>query len=279
MEDNEDLDSLISKPTETLSGTDVPIPAHRPKLRKIKRPKIRPMSELPAAPQKIDPEISVLESQHISSAIEETSSITGSIGEFVENSAVAENNQEEHLDTEVTSEADIKPETGSELITASDAQDMTIKMENGNPYVLDGLPPELDYITDDEVDTEGVYASDYVKKNILYIAAAVCLCLGIFIGKALFSSQKIEQHGLEGVVLNKDVPNGRPRCGLTDPSQACVIYIMNNYKQEFTGRDFYGMAAHLTEREKYMIESENMHYATVKIRPGEFAQISIPAVK
>ena len=83
----------------------------------------------------------------------------------------------------------------------------------------------------------------------------------------------------KGVVTNPDVPSGRPRCGLTDKSQACVFYLMNWYKQELNGRDFYKLAAQLTGREEYMIETDNLRYATVKIKPGHFAQLNIPALK
>lgn len=64
MEDDS-LDSLITNnPAATSAsvpqndaGNNVSdaVPAFRPKLRKIKRPKIRPMSDIPAAPAKIMP--------------------------------------------------------------------------------------------------------------------------------------------------------------------------------------------------------------------------------
>jgi hypothetical protein len=54
---------------------------------------------------------------------------------------------------------------------------------------------------------------------------------------------------------------------------------MNCYKQELTGRDFFKLAATLTGREEYMIETENLRYATTKIKPGAFAQLNIPALK
>jgi hypothetical protein len=109
--------------------------------------------------------------------------------------------------------------------------------------------------------------------------AIFCLFIGLYIGKTLFSSETIENYGLEGVVTNPDVPAGRPRCGLTDKSQACVFYLMNWYKQELNGRDFYRLAAELTGREEYMIETDNLRYASIKIKPGNIAQLNIPALK
>jgi hypothetical protein len=103
--------------------------------------------------------------------------------------------------------------------------------------------------------------------------------INIFLGGIFFSSKAEEKQGLEGVVLNSDVPQGRARCGLTESSQACIFYIMNWYKQELTGRDFYKLAAQLTGREEYMIETENLRYSTVKIKPGAIVQLNIPALK
>jgi hypothetical protein len=57
------------------------------------------------------------------------------------------------------------------------------------------------------------------------MVAVLCLFIGLYIGKALFSSETVENYGLEGVVTNPDVPAGRPRCGLTERSQACVFYL------------------------------------------------------
>lgn len=69
MEDDS-LDSLITNnPAATSAsvpqndaGNNVSdaVPAFRPKLRKIKRPKIRPMSDIPAAPAKIMPQAAIL---------------------------------------------------------------------------------------------------------------------------------------------------------------------------------------------------------------------------
>ena len=143
---------------------------------------------------------------------------------------------------------------------------------------MDALPPELDYV-DENMEEDFVPDVGYVKKSMVYIVAGICLLGGLFIGKAFFAEQKIENYGLEGVVANPDVPAGRPRCGLTDKSQACIFYMLNWYKQELNGRDFYKLAAQLTGREEYMIETDNLRYANVKIKPGHFAQLNIPALK
>lgn len=243
--DNESLDKFIDNNNMVGGAENI---VNRPKLRKIKRPKPKIAVETPVAPPKVNPE-----------EIE---------NKFSDND-VFFNNAIENNSGVIPSE--------TSLVTMTEASEITSN-EYENSYVLEGLPPELDYVTDETLDDDGYYEG-YVKKNLLIIASFVCLLVGVFIGKALFSSQKIEKHGLEGVVINQDVPSGRPRCGLTDKSQACVFYLMNWYKQELNGRDFYKLTAQLTGREEYMIETDNLRYANVKIKPGHFAQLNIPALK
>lgn len=258
MAENDSLDSFLASntPDHVNSGSSSPSTATpRPKLKKIKRAKVRPAADIPTAPEKIIPEMQ----EPIQPKGEDD------LSETLE-SAVEEAHPEETT----------APATS--LVTAADAHSIS---ENNpqNPYVLDSLPPELDYVTDENVEDYYLATSDYVKKSVMYITAGVCLFVGLFIGKAFFAEQKIENYGLEGVVANSEVPSGRPRCGLTDKSQACVFYMLNWYKQELNGRDFYKLAAQLTGREEYMIETENLHYANVKIKPGHFAQLNIPALK
>jgi len=241
MEENQNLDNisqvdngLHTQPSDAQSDTQ------RPKLKKIKRPKIRPISDVPPAPEK--------------TIIEDVSS---------------EQPQQQH-----------PSDSGSQnsLVTSKDAQNLLNNDEKRQSYILESLPPELDYDSDDETNF------DYQENtgNSLFkqlIIGGVCLLIGVSLGFIFFSSKKVEQHGLEGVVLNPDVPKGRARCGLTEQSQACVFYVMNCYKQELTGRNFYKLAAQLTGREEHMIETENIRYSLVKIRPGHFAQLNIPAIK
>ncbi len=217
----------------------------RPKLRKIKRPKQRIAAEgsIPTPPLKV--------------SLDEMISDTN-------NEAV--NNEEE------------RNQSDNSLIVSDGDRGISNVSEEDNSYVLDGLPPELNYVADEYIDDYSIN-NKYVKKNVVVIFALLFMFIGIFVGKTIFSSQKIETHGLEGVVVNPDIPSGRPRCGLTAKNQACVFYLMNWYRQELNGRDFYKMAADLTGREKYMIESDNLRYANIKIKPGHFAQLNIPALK
>lgn len=252
MMDDKTLDSFLENNLQPASNTQFSNneTQQRPKLRKIKRAKPRVVPDIPQPPQKesVDRE-----------------SNKNEIDAFLSNE-IEDNNIEE-----------VSSNTSTDLITATQANEITSDLEYENPYVLEGLPPDLDYNSSEYMHEEEL--SGYVKKNILVAVSAICLILGLFIGKTLFSSQKVEKHGLEGVVINEDVPAGRPRCGLTDKSQACVFYLMNWYKQELNGRDFYKLAAQLTGREDYMIETDNLRYATVKIKPGHFAQLNIPALK
>ena len=234
--------AVVNEPVLQSSSTKPPA---RPKLKKIKRLKVRPMSDIPVAPQKANPETNSSEQSFVDDDFND---------EFSGNTQ------------------------GTSLITATDAKDISQDDEFNNSYVLEGLPPELDYVTGDN--GEAIYPETGIMayKKPLIIALG-CFLFGMFLGAIFFSTKTEEKHGLEDVVLNSDVPQGRARCGLTDRSQACIFYIMNCYKQELTGRDFFKLAATLTGREEYMIETENLRYATTKIKPGAFAQLNIPALK
>jgi hypothetical protein len=250
----DDLDQLLSNmeasveaPSESAQPQDTPI-INRPKLKKIKRPKVRPM---PITDSK--------EEQIVNADNTTSSSVEFDKTTPYEGDRLADNNN-----------------ASTAVITSSVAQDL---INNDTQYDLDSLPPDLDYF--DGVTNDGIYidTANYTKKSFAYMAAVLCLFVGLYIGKALFSSETVENYGLEGVVTNPDVPAGRPRCGLTERSQACVFYLMNWYKQELNGRDFYRLAAELTGREEYMIETDNLRYANTKIKPGNIAQLNIPALK
>ena len=116
--------------------------------------------------------------------------------------------------------------------------------------------------------------------NLAIISTAlVCLILGIFIAKTFMEAPTTIQNGLQGVVINPEVPRGRARCGVAEKTQGCVLYVVNPQRQDLSGRDFYDLAAQLTGRQRFMIETSNMRYAGVKIKPGEFAQINIPPLQ
>lgn len=246
VDDDISLDSLIteSKTHATDSSESVSVVAPRPKLKKIKRPKVRPQPDIPPAPEKI-----TVTGENLSPVVEES---VEDVSENIEQSS-----------------------TGTELMTAVEAQNLATEEAERNPYVLEGLPPDLDFNSDVAPEFDD---GSYVKKNIVYSIATVCLIVGIVLGFVM-APKGSEQHGLEDVAWNDETPKGRVRCGKTDSSQACTFYILNSFKQDLTGRDFFKLAAQLTGREEFMIETENMQYATTKIKPGFFVQLNIPALK
>ncbi|MFI3241891.1 MAG: hypothetical protein R3Y43_04920 [Alphaproteobacteria bacterium] len=114
------------------------------------------------------------------------------------------------------------------------------------------------------------------KRNVI-LAICLAFVIGLFGGKMFFTpSSQVVRSGLQGVVPNPEVPKGRARCGLTDKTQGCVLYVMNPQRQDLSGREFYDLAAQLTGRQRFVIETGNMRYSSVKIRPGELAQLNIP---
>ena len=256
----DDLENINNEGMSLSPSSDIH-PAPR-KLRKIKRPRIRPAENMPMTPPKIMPDAENTPSSIIASTVNTEIDESDTPQYTVENDGVTE-------------PKNLTPTT--DLMTIKDVQAKELQSQDTSGYVLDSLPPDLD--DDGDGLNDFINEDEYIKKSIFYVSIALCFLIGIFIGKSLFATQTIEKHGLEGVVINQDVPAGRPRCGRTDKSQACVFYVMNWYKQELNGRDFYKLAAQLTNREEYMIETDNLLYANVKIKPGYIAQLNIPALK
>lgn len=141
------------------------------------------------------------------------------------------------------------------------------------------VPP---YVEDDSYVYENdAYQEQFSPVRMLdhkkaFLLSAVCLIVGIVFGKFLFGAPKLVQQGLQGVVLNSEVPKGRSRCGMVEKTQGCVLYIMNPQRQEMNGRDFFDLAASQTGRQRFVIETGNMRYSSVKIKPGSIAQLNIP---
>lgn len=145
----------------------------------------------------------------------------------------------------------------------------------------DDLPPLQPEISEPETDYAGemLPVSDippYLTKKILILLGAVLFFLGIITAKVFFAEEKVVRNGLQGVVVNPEVPKGRARCGVAERTQGCVLYVMNPQRQEMAARDFYDLAAQLTGRQRFVIETGNMRYSNTKIRPGDIAQFNIP---
>ena len=111
------------------------------------------------------------------------------------------------------------------------------------------------------------------------VIAVIVFVLTLLIGRMIFGGETVVKDGLQGVVVNAEVPRGRARCGVAERTQGCVLYIMNPQRQDLQGRDFYDLASQLTGRQRFVVETGNMRYSNVKIRAGEIAQINIPPLQ
>lgn len=136
----------------------------------------------------------------------------------------------------------------------------------------DIMPPKLSFME------QLMQGNMFTMKGMAFIAAAVFV-VGFMFAKLFFAQQTIVRDGLQGVVFNPEVPRGRARCGVVERSRGCVLYIMNPQRQELSGRDFYDLASQLTSRQRFVIETGNMRYSNVKIRPGDIAQLNIPPLQ
>lgn len=150
---------------------------------------------------------------------------------------------------------------------------VTENSQNGMPRFLqdDDLQQEYTPAT-----VGGADLPPYLTKKVLIMIGTVLFFLGIVTTKLFFTDAKVVRDGLQGVVVNPEVPKGRARCGVAERTQGCVLYIMNPQRQDLNARDFYDLAAQMTGRQRFVIETGNMRYSNTKIRPGNIVQLNIP---
>lgn len=224
---------------------------NRPRLRKIKRPKIH------TGP------VGTTQAYETYPAAQTVTPATGTFPE-----------------TATSGQPNVQTQGG--LIRASDRQNNTFNA-NSNNYPLPSYMNN--YVSDDNnEEDEFVYQGEdnfigiFDTKKLIIIALA-CVFVGLVLGKFIFSSEQVVRDGLQGVVVNPEVPKGRSRCGIAERTQGCVLYVMNPQRQELNGRDFYDLASQLTGRQRFVIETGNMRYSSVKIKPGNIAQLNIPPLQ
>lgn len=151
------------------------------------------------------------------------------------------------------------------------------------PALNNKFNQDEEFIEDDYVESDQSYdvlpqsnLPPYLTKSVLLMIGAVLMLIGIICGKLIFSKPAVTSNGLQGVVINQEIPKGRARCGIAERNQGCVLYIMNPQRQEMNARDFYDLAAQMSGRQRFVIETGNMRYSNTKIRPGEIVQLNIP---
>lgn len=244
----------------------------RPLLKKVKRP-INRMPQMPPA------------ASTTAAVSEQAGAINNSDNPFVQQSAQRQaqafqpQRNPQTTDSRQNFERKPFPDVGDEAFNLDayldDGQLPTTAagaVRNDNPRFLqdEDLAPEY------EADGDVPNLPPYLTKKILILIGAVLFFLGIITAKVFFSESKVVRNGLQGVVVNPEVPKGRARCGVAERTQGCVLYIMNPQRQELNARDFYDLAAQMTGRQRFVIETGNMRYSNTKIRPGDIVQLNIP---
>ena len=187
------------------------------------------------------------------------------------------------------SQSNTNPFSGDNISAASAAANN--EQSDLDRYLDDTALPSVDvnhvdeprYI-DEETYADEVYGPrepaaalpEWLTMKIFFLIVAVSLFIGLVAGRLIFAGSKVVRNGLQGVVVNSEVPRGRARCGVAERTQGCVLYIMNPQRQDMRAKDFYDLAAQMTGRQRFMIETGNMRYAISKISPGEIVQLNIP---
>lgn len=151
------------------------------------------------------------------------------------------------------------------------AQLPTVSSGKNNEFTPQFITDEPEYTTSFP---ENPSSAD--NKKMVLIAALVAFLIGFMFAKLIGGEQEVVYNGLQDVIINAEVPQGRPRCGKAPAGQGCVLYLMNPQRQDLNASDFYDLAAQLTGRQLFVIQTGNMRYSNTKIRPGEIAQFNIP---
>ena len=118
-----------------------------------------------------------------------------------------------------------------------------------------------------------------IRTKFLMFTFLFFIIFGAVLGYGASLMQSGGGGGMQGLVNNNEIPKGRPRCGLAQKGQGCVLYVMNAQRREVEGRDFFGMAADILGVPRFQIETANIRYATTRIPPGYIALLNIPPIQ
>lgn len=195
-----------------------------------------------------------------------------------------ENNQNSKMPRKIRKIRRVRPTENSssfglptKMNAVSSENNSAFGSDEDNYFANNGAAENIRFVTEDDMQPEEAVTVSFLLKNKTVLLLLVLSALvGMMLGSLMFGKKTVSNRGLDGVVINSDVPAGRNRCGLVEPHQGCVLYIMNPRNQEVTGKDFYSTAAQWTQRQRYLIETGNMHYSNTRIKPGYIAQINIP---
>ena len=64
---------------------------------------------------------------------------------------------------------------------------------------------------------------NWLTTKVFVLMVFVCLFVGIVAGKLIFAESRVVRNGLQGVVVNSEVPRGRARCGVAERTQGCCF--------------------------------------------------------
>lgn len=116
----------------------------------------------------------------------------------------------------------------------------------------------------------------FIKTKVLLLLFFLFILCGGAAGFFIGALQNRSDGRLPGVVSNAEIPKGRPRCGIAQKGQGCVLYLMNAQRREIEAKEFFSMASDVLGVPKFQIETANIRYATQRIPPGYIALLNIP---
>lgn len=132
---------------------------------------------------------------------------------------------------------------------------------------------------DDNLAADMGLPAAFIKTKVLIPLFVLFVLIGLGAGMFIGNPREVMSEELPGVVSNPEIPKGRPRCGISQKGQGCVIYVMNVQRREMEAKDFFGIAADMLGIPKFQIETANIRYATTRIPPGYIALLNVPPIQ
>lgn len=132
---------------------------------------------------------------------------------------------------------------------------------------------------DDNMAADMGLPASFIKTKVLIPLFILFTLAGLAAGMFMGSPREVMSEELPGVVSNPEIPKGRPRCGISQKGQGCVIYVMNVQRREMEAKDFFGIASDMLGIPKFQIETANIRYATTRIPPGYIALLNVPPIQ
>lgn len=176
-------------------------------------------------------------------------------------------------------EEEVPPPAEAEENEEQPIEEEMVADENG---IIDDLPEEEEeYVSPYEKNMAADFGLPPIfiqTKMLLFLFFFFTVC-GLGTGWFFGQMKPTNTEQVSGIVQNSEILKGRPRCGVAQKGQGCVLFLLNSTREDHDAKYFFQMASDLMQVPKFQIETSNMKYGNTRIPPGYFALINIPPMQ